>query len=151
MMPLSWEKRAGKKENAWPLSCLHTVVSAGTVLFYVFFSFFFLLQKSLGKILHLKWSIKGKKTMSDPILPPILQDGKLIDQHRPLYRCWEDFKSCRDHPPSPAVSVTGIVVVCSVDGVGAGWGILEEEDFLAPLKLYCKEKEFKERTEKGGK
>lgn len=43
MMPLSWEERAGKKENAWPLSCLHTVVSAGTVLFYVFFSFFFLL------------------------------------------------------------------------------------------------------------
>lgn len=37
MMPLSWEERAGKKENAWPLSCLHTVVSAGTVLFYVFF------------------------------------------------------------------------------------------------------------------
>ena len=68
-----------------------------------FFSFFFLLQKSLVKILHLKWSIKGKKTMSDPILPPTLQDGKLIDQHRPLYRCWEDFKSCRDHPPPRSV------------------------------------------------
>lgn len=44
MMPLSWEERAGKKENAWPLSCLHTVVSAGTVLFY--FILFFAIKIS---------------------------------------------------------------------------------------------------------
>lgn len=35
--------------------------------------------------------------------------------------------------------------------MGWGWeqGYWNKEDFLAPLKLYCKEKEFEERPEKG--
>lgn len=48
VMPLSWEERAGRKEKARPLPCLHTVVSAGTVLFYVLFFFFFFCYKISG-------------------------------------------------------------------------------------------------------
>ena len=60
-MPLSWEERSGRKGNARPLSCLHTMASAGTALLLLF-----LPQGSLVKILNLKWSIKGKKTYLTP-------------------------------------------------------------------------------------
>lgn len=93
--------------------------------------------------------VKKKKTISDPIVPPILQDGELIDQHPllPPPQVLEDFKSRR--APTPTLQGPQVLLSCVPWRVQVG--ILEEEDFLAPLKLYGKEKEFKERTEKGGK
>lgn len=83
-MPLPWEERSGRKGNARPLSCLHTMVSAGTALFLLFF--FFLPQGSLVKILNLKWSIEGKKAYLTPscrtkrLTPPSQALGRFHEQ-----------------------------------------------------------------------